>query len=261
MSIDIHPADPAREGAPRRPVATRRSTTVELNTRVLLVGDQSAFIHALTLNLQARGYIVFGTTSDRAHRGVLDEVRPDVVLLDLADETQGLRVIHDVRRASRVPLVVLADTSGRDRGVAILDAGADDFVPKPFGLEELFARIRAALRRSHREAQARPRQVQTEHFALDLTNRIVETPGRDVHLTPKEWGIIDALVAAEGRLVPHRELLEQVWGPDHVERTNYLRVYLSQLRKKLEPDPARPRYFVTEPRVGVRFDRSAPVAT
>ncbi len=262
MSLDTGSTTPAlvARSPGRRPPATRRSASVEVDRRVLLVGDDEDFVHALTVNLEARGYVVDAKGSELDAPATLDAVRPDLVLLDLRDAPTALAVIRTLREHSRVPLVVVADATARDHQVVVLDAGADDFITKPFGLEEVLARLRAAVRRGRQEHRTHRHRVITAHFSLDLTNRLAETPAGVVHLTPKEWAIVDVLVAADGRVVPRRDLLEQVWGPARADRSNYLRVYLAQLRKKLEPEPSHPRYFVTDPRVGIQFDPTPPAS-
>ena len=151
-----------------------------------------------------------------------------------------------------MPIIVLSVREGERDKVAALDAGADDYVTKPFGMDELLARLRAALRRARPAAEEAV--IETPDFSVDLVARRVTVGDAEVHLTPTEWGILEVLVRHPGRLVTQRQLLQQVWGPQYEKETNYLRVYLAQLRRKLEPDPGRPRYLVTEPGMGYRFE-------
>jgi two-component system KDP operon response regulator KdpE len=155
-----------------------------------------------------------------------------------------------------VPIIVLSVRESERDKVAALDAGADDYVTKPFGMDELLARLRAALRRA-RPAAEEP-VITTPDFSIDLAAKRVARGGQEIHLTPTEWGILEVLVRNPGRLVTQRQLLQQVWGPQYERETNYLRVYLAQLRRKLEPDPGRPRYLVTEPGMGYRFEAPEP---
>ncbi len=154
-----------------------------------------------------------------------------------------------------MPIIVLSVRESERDKVAALDAGADDYVTKPFGMDELLARLRAALRRA--QPIAEEPVVATPHFTIDLAAKRVTVADTEVHLTPTEWGILEVLVRHPGRLVTQRHLLQQVWGPQYEKETNYLRVYLAQLRRKLEPDPARPRYLLTEPGMGYRFELPA----
>ena len=177
----------------------------------------------------------------------------DAVILDLGlPGMDGVEVIRGLRGWSSVPIIVLSVREAERDKVAALDAGADDYVTKPFGMDELLARLRAALRRAAPgEDEA---VVETAHFAVDLAAKRVTTPAGEVRLTPTEWHVVEVLVRNAGKLVTQRQLLQEVWGPQYGTETNYLRVYLAQIRRKLEPDPSRPRYFVTEARMGYRFE-------
>jgi two-component system KDP operon response regulator KdpE len=163
----------------------------------------------------------------------------------------GVEVVEGLRGWSTVPVIVLSARDQEQSKVRALDAGADDYVTKPFGMDELLARVRAALRRGAPAPQEPV--VNTAAFTVDLAARRVIRDGADVRLTPTEWHLLEVLVRNAGKLVPHRQLLQEVWGPKYESETNYLRVYLAQLRAKLEPDPARPRYLLTEPGMGYRF--------
>ena len=174
------------------------------------------------------------------------------MILDLGlPGIDGVEVIQGLRGWTSVPIIVLSVRETERDKVAALDAGADDYVTKPFGMDELLARLRAALRRAAPgEEEA---VVETEHFTVDLATKRVTTTDGEVRLTPTEWQIVEVLVRNPERLVTQRHLLQEVWGPQYEKETNYLRVYLAQIRKKLEPDPSRPRYFITEARMGYRF--------
>ncbi|MGH3910700.1 MAG: winged helix-turn-helix domain-containing protein, partial [Pseudonocardiaceae bacterium] len=178
-----------------------------------------------------------------------------VVVLDLGlPDLDGTEVIAGLRGWTSVPIIVLSARTDSTDKVEALDAGADDYVTKPFGMDELLARLRAAVRRTGSAAGADEPEIATDAFTVDLAARKVHRAGVEVHLTPTEWGILGLLVRHPGRLVTQRQLLSEVWGPAYLKESHYLRVYLAQLRRKLEPDPSRPRYFVTEPGMGYRFE-------
>ena len=221
-------------------------------TSVLVVDDEPAIVRTLSINLRARDYDVFVAGDGRTALDVCREEKPDVVLLDLGlPDLSGVEVLRKLRTWSQVPVVVLSARHGSDDKVEALDEGADDYVTKPFGMDELLARVRAAVRRSGgSEADV---VVETEAFRLDLAAKRAWRDGSEVHLTPTEWSLLEALVRRPGRLVPQRQLLNDVWGPAYGSETHYLRVYMAQLRRKLEPDPARPRHLITEPGMGYRF--------
>ncbi len=223
-------------------------------TRILVVDDEPQIRKALSVNLTARGYAVDLAGSGEEALTLAVSHRPDLVLLDVGlPGMDGIAVVHGLRGWSTVPIIVLSVRDGEADKVRALDAGADDYVSKPFGMNEVLARMRAALRRHQQPAPDQAVMV-TEHFTLDVGNRSVRlTDGVDVHLTPTEWAIVDALVRHPGRLITQRQLLQSIWGPHHEDATNYLRVHLAAVRKKLEPEAGRPRYFVTEPGVGYRF--------
>ena len=221
-------------------------------TRVLVVDDEPQIRKALRLNLAARGYEVELVASGEDALMAAGTWRPDVVLLDLGlPGIDGREVIDGIRGWSDVPIVVLSARGSERDKVAALDAGADDYVTKPFGIDELLARLRAAVRR-HRPAPERP-VVVTDDFTIDLVTTTVSRDGDVVHLTPIEWRILETLVRNEGRLVMQRQLLQEVWGPAYSDESNYLRVHMTHLRRKLEPDTSRPRYLITEPGMGYRF--------
>src|SRR5437588_440616 len=179
--------------------------------------------------------------------------RPDVVVLALGlAGVEGVDLIRGLRGWSQVPIVVPSVRDAEGDKVAALDAGADDYVTKPFGMDELLARLRAALRRTTpAEEEA---LVETEDFTIDLAAKKVRRDGEEVRLTPTEWNLVEVLVRNRGRLVAQTQLLQEVWGPQYHDETNYLRVFMAQVRRKLEPEPAQPRYFITEPGMGYRFE-------
>jgi two-component system KDP operon response regulator KdpE len=225
-------------------------------TSILVVDDEPQILRALATNLRARGYEVELAPTGEAALTLAARKHPDLVILDLGlPGMDGTEVIRGLRGWTRVPIIVLSVRETEGEKVAALDVGADDYVTKPFGMDELIARLRAALRRAApAEEEA---VVDTEHFTVDLAAKRVTTAAGDVRLTPTEWHIVEVLVRNAGKLVSQRQLLHEVWGPQYEKETNYLRVYLAQIRSKLEPDPARPRYFITEARMGYRFQPSA----
>ena len=223
-------------------------------TRVLAVDDDPALLRTLTLNLRARGYQAVTAIDGRAALRAVDEQRPDLVVLDLGlPDLDGMAVLKRVRAASAVPVVVLSARHSSDQKVAALDLGADDYVTKPFGMEELFARLRVALRRGRPSDQVDQQVVRAGAVELDLGRRLARHDGQLVHLTPTEWRIVEALTRRPGELITRSNLLQEVWGPGYERETNYLRVYLAQVRRKLEAEPGQPQHFITEPGVGYRF--------
>jgi len=228
-------------------------------TRVLVVDDEPQIRRALAINLQARGYEVDQAASgEEALQRAASRV-PDVVILDLGlPGIDGLEVIRGLRGWTRVPIVVLSVREQERDKVAALDAGADDYVTKPFGMGELLARLRAALRRADPVGDGLPAVLETPDFTLDMAAKQAYRAGAEVRLTPTEWHLVEALVRHPGRLVAQRPLLQEVWGPQYETETNYLRVFMAQIRRKLEPDPAHPRYFITEPGMGYRFEPPEP---
>ena len=222
-------------------------------TRVLVVDDEPQIARALAINLRARHYQVDIAGTGEAALALAAERPPDVVVLDLGlPGLDGFDVIRGLRGWSNVPILVLSARQDSSDKVEALDLGADDYVTKPFGMDELLARLRAAIRRGA-PAEDLP-VVTTETFTVDLAARRVTRAGVDVRLTPTEWHLLEVLVRNSGRLVSQRQLLQEVWGPAYERETNYLRVYFAQLRRKLEVDPSRPRYLVTEPGMGYRFE-------
>ena len=222
-------------------------------TRVLVIDDEPSILRALSINLTARNYEVSTASDGASGLAAVSRERPDVLILDLGlPDMDGTDVIHGVRGWSSTPIIVLSVWDQEQQKVAALDAGADDYVTKPFGMDELLARLRAAVRRSA-PAPDEP-VVTTPDFTVDLAAKRVTRDGEgDIRLTPTEWQLLEILVRNRGRLVTQRQLLQEVWGPAYESESNYLRVYVAQLRRKLEPEPSRPRYLLTDPGMGYRF--------
>ncbi|MCO5970615.1 response regulator [Actinoallomurus soli] len=222
-------------------------------TRVLVVDDEPQIVRALRINLRARGYEVDAAPDGRTALDLAARRRPDVVVLDLGlPDMEGAEVIKGLRGWTSVPIIVLSARHASEEKVETLDVGADDYVTKPFGMDELLARLRAAVRRAAPAEEAAV--VVTDDFTVDLAAKKVGRDGADVRLTPTEWHVLEVLVRNVGRLVTQQQLLREVWGPAYENETGYLRVYLAQLRRKLEPDPSRPRHLITEPGMGYRFE-------
>jgi two-component system KDP operon response regulator KdpE len=219
--------------------------------RVLVVDDEPQILRALQTNLRAAGYDV--DTAAGAHEALRKAALqpPDAVILDLVlPDGSGTEVCRELRRWSRAPILVLSVVGEESEKVAALDAGADDYVTKPFGFEELLARLRAALRRA---APPGGPILQIGELRVDLDKHAVSFAGRPVPLTPTEFALLRVLAENEGKLLTHPMILRQVWGPGYGRESHYLHVYVSQLRRKLEPDPTRPRYLLTEPGAGYRL--------
>ncbi|MFI6682393.1 response regulator [Streptomyces sp. NPDC050485] len=226
-------------------------------TRVLVVEDEPQLVRALEINLRARKYVVDAASDGQTALRLAAASQPDAVLLDLGlPDMDGLDVMKALRRFSRVPVLVVSARNTSDEKVAALDAGADDYITKPFSMDELLARLRAATRRTGPETQAEAEQgvVTTKGFSIDLLAKKARRGGKEIRLTPTEWHLIEVLVRNRGRLVTQRELLQEVWGPSYRTQSNYLRVYMAQLRRKLEVDPSHPRYLITAPGMGYRFE-------
>jgi two-component system KDP operon response regulator KdpE len=226
------------------------------NGTVLVVDDEPQIVRALRINLSARGYRVITAHDGTAALRAVAETKPDVVVLDLGlPDMDGNEVIAGLRGWTTVPIIVLSARGDSSDKVQALDAGADDYVTKPFGMDELLARLRAAFRRS---TVSSPDDVdavvETGSFTIDLAAKKVRREGKEVHLTKTEWGVLELLVRNRGRLVAQKQLLHDVWGPSYETESHYLRVYLAQLRRKLEPEPSRPRHLLTEPGMGYRFE-------
>ncbi|WP_216208943.1 response regulator [Amycolatopsis aidingensis] len=223
---------------------------------VLVVDDEPQIVRALRINLAARGYRVVTAHDGSAALRAVAEVKPDVVVLDLGlPDMDGTEVIAGLRGWTAVPIIVLSARGDSSDKVQALDAGADDYVTKPFGMDELLARLRAAVRRSVTSGKDEAGAVvETSSFTVDLVAKKVIRDGEEVHLTKTEWGVLELLVRNRGRLVAQKQLLHEVWGPAYDTESHYLRVYLAQLRRKLEREPSRPKHLLTEPGMGYRFE-------
>ena len=221
-------------------------------SRVLVVDDEPEIQRTLAINLRVRGYDVDLAGDGEQALELAARHHPDAVVLDLGlPGIDGVDVIAGLRGWSRVPIVVLSARDAEAAKVAALDAGADDFVTKPFGMDELLARLRAALRRgAPAEEDA---VIETADFTIDLATKRVTRGGDEVRLTPTEWNLVELLVRNPGKLVSYRQLLHEVWGPGYETETHYLRVFMAHVRRKLEPEPSQPRYFHTEAGMGYRF--------
>jgi two-component system, OmpR family, KDP operon response regulator KdpE len=223
-----------------------------LGATILVVDDEPQIRRVMRSTLSTHGYVITeATNGEDAIESALKN-RPDLVLLDVnMPGIGGIEACREIRRGSDAPIIMLTVRNAERDKVAALDAGADDYVVKPFGIEELLARIRAALRRYAPDEKIPP--FTSKDMTIDFENREVNVRGRAVHLTPKEYDVLKHLVANLGKPLTHRRLLQSVWGPDYGEETENLRVVINQLRKKIEADPAKPQYILTEPWVGYRF--------
>lgn len=220
--------------------------------RVLVVDDEAAIRRYLRASLSAHGYTVFEVESGRAALEAITAERPDMVILDLGlPDVDGVEVTRLLREWSRIPIIILSVRGQEADKIAALDAGADDYLTKPFGTGELLARMRVALRRAS-QSQAEPVFV-VDELAVDLGRRLVTVADVEVQLTPTEYDLLRALVSHAGKVLTHRQLLREVWGMGYEQETHMLRVNISNLRHKIEPDPARPHYILTEPGVGYRL--------
>ena len=224
-------------------------------TRVLVIDDEPQILRALRINLSVRGYeVTTAATGADALRSAADH-RPDVIVLDLGlPDMSGIEVLEGVRGWLSAPVIVLSARTDSSDKVEALDAGADDYVTKPFGMDEFLARLRAAVRRGAVASETDEPVIETSSFTVDLSAKKVTKNGDEVHLTPTEWGVLELLVRHRGKLVGQRELLRAVWGPNYGSETNYLRVYVAQLRRKLERHPGQPKHLITEAGMGYRFE-------
>ena len=231
------------------------SQTVPANqTSVLVVDDDPAILRALSINLTARDYHVLTAANGIDGLAAAARDRPDAIVLDLGlPDMDGSDVIRGIRGWTNTPILVLSAREQESQKVAALDSGADDYITKPFGMDELLARLRAAVRRGAPATADQP-VVATDAFTVDLAlKRVTLASGAEVKLTPTEWQLLELLVRHTGKLMTGRQLLAEVWGPAYLTETHYLRVYMAQLRRKLEPDPSRPKHLLTEPGLGYRF--------
>ncbi|NIL22042.1 two-component system response regulator KdpE [Yersinia mollaretii] len=222
-------------------------------TNILIVEDEKEIRRFVRIALESEGWRVF--ESDTLQRGLIEAGtrKPDLIILDLGlPDGDGLTYIQDLRQWSAIPIIVLSARNSEEDKVAALDAGADDYLSKPFGISELLARVRVALRR-HSGGSAESPLVNFADISVDLINRQVTRAGESLHLTPIEFRLLSALLANAGKVITQRQLLTQVWGPNYVEHSHYLRIYMGHLRQKLETDPTRPKHLLTETGVGYRF--------
>jgi two-component system KDP operon response regulator KdpE len=220
--------------------------------RVLVVDDEPQIVRGLKIILRSAGYAVEAAETKAEALAALASRPPDALVLDLVlPDGRGVELCEEIRRWSQLPILVLSAVGDEREKVRALDAGADDYVTKPFGTDELLARLRALMRRSA-EPSGSP-LVTLGELVIDLQDRRVTRAGEEVHLTPIEFDIVRVLAQHEGRLVMHRQLLQEVWGPQYAAETHYLRVHVAHIRAKLEDDPSRPRYLITEPGVGYRL--------
>jgi two-component system KDP operon response regulator KdpE len=222
------------------------------SAKVLIVDDAQQVRRVLRTALSAEGYTIFEAGTGEEALNVFRASPPDAILLDVnMPGMSGLDTCREIRRNSDVPILMLTVRNAEHDKVMALDAGADDYVVKPFGMQELLARLRAALRR--RGAQSKLTKFESKPLTVDFETREVTAHGKEVHLTPKEFELLRHLIASAGKPLTHRRLLQAVWGPDYGDEPEYLRVMVNQLRKKIESDPARPKLVLTEPWVGYRF--------
>jgi two-component system, OmpR family, KDP operon response regulator KdpE len=222
--------------------------------RILVVDDEPQITRVLRRSLSSKGYEVQVAEDGEEALDVFRKWNPDIVITDLfMPRMGGLELCRRIRKTSQVPILILS-VKGEERAkVEALDTGADDYVTKPFGMDELFARIRVALRRSSMPASNDTSRIELGDFTIDQSARVVKIRGREIHLTPKEYDLLLYFIQNPGRVLTHRTLLGAVWGGESVEQSEYLRVFIGQLRKKIEVDPAKPQYIVTEPWIGYRF--------
>jgi len=224
--------------------------------RILIVDDEPQITRVLRRSLASHGYDVRSSADGESALETFGDWHPDLVITDLSmPNLDGLALCRRLRSLSSVPVIVLSVKGEEQTKVEALDAGADDYVTKPFGMDELLARIRATLRRAPEQSEdSEPSTIETGNFRVNLETREVTVSGRQVRLTPKEFDLLVYMVRHPGKVLTHRTLLAAVWGGNYIEQTEYLRVFIGQLRKKIESDPTSPRYILTEPWIGYRFD-------
>jgi two-component system KDP operon response regulator KdpE len=224
-----------------------------MSARILVVDDEPQIVRGLKIILRSAGYVVDAAETKEQALALLAARPPEAVVLDLVlPDGSGVEICEQLRSWSRLPILVLSAIGDEREKVRALDAGADDYVTKPFGTDELLARLRALLRRSAPDGGGEP-EVEVGELVVDLADRRVRRGADEVHLTPIEFDLLRVLVTHRGRLVTHRQLLREVWGPEYGAETHYLRVHIAHIRAKLEADASRPRYLITEPGVGYRL--------
>ena len=222
--------------------------------RVLILDDEAQIRRVLRTTLVASGFVVREARSGEDALEMIREEMPDLLIIDInLPGMSGFEVCREIRESCDVPIIMLSVRNNERDKVRALDAGADDYVVKPFGIQELLARIRANFRRRVPSADELPRTFESQGLTIDFAQRTVVARGRQERLTPKEFDLLHYLVTHPNKALPHRELLQAVWGPDYGDQVEYLRVFINQLRKKIEPQPSKPRYLLTEPWVGYRF--------
>lgn len=223
--------------------------------RILIVDDEAQIVRVLRRGLTAHGYELRAATDGESALEIFKDFAPDLVITDLSmPNVGGLELCRRLRAVSDVPIIVLSVKGEERTKVEALDAGADDYVTKPFGMNELLARVRATLRRAPAKSNETESLIEAGDFRIDLAGRSVTVREREIHLTPKEFDLLVYLARNAGKVITHRTLLGAVWGGNYTEQNEYLRVFIGQLRKKLEPDAARPHYILTEPWIGYRFN-------
>ena len=225
--------------------------------RILVVDDEPQLTRVLRTGLTSRGYDVRAAADGLAGFEAFNDWHPDLVITDLAmPNVDGLELCRRLRAVSQVPIIVLSAKGEEKTKVAALDLGADDYVTKPFGIDELLARVRASLRRATAPAsnEATQTTLDSGDFHVDLETREITVRGKSIHLTPKEFDLLAYFIKHAGKVLTHRTVLTALWGGNYVEQNEYLRVFVGNLRKKIEPDAATPRYILTEPWIGYRFD-------
>lgn len=231
---------------------------MEPKQRILIVDDEPQITRVLRTGMSTRGYDVRVAADGEAALDTFNDWHPDLVITDLSmPNMNGLELCRRLRLISQIPIIVLSVRGEEKTKVEALDAGADDYITKPFGIEELLARVRASLRRAAAVTDEASTILEAGDFRLDLRSYSVTVAGHEIHLTPKEFELLAHLVRHAGRVMTHRSLLAAIWGGNYVEQTEYLRVFIGQLRKKIESDPSTPRYIVTEPWIGYRFNPAA----
>ena len=227
---------------------------MENRKRILVVDDEQEITFVLRSGLTKHGYDVRVAGDGEAALDLFAAWSPDLVITDLAmPNMNGLKLCQRLRETSAVPIIILSVKGEEDTKIEALDTGADDYLTKPFGMGELLARVRATLRRSP-AAGADTTIIEEGDFRIDLESRNVQVSGKDVHLSPKEFDLLLFFIRNAGKVMTHRTLLAKIWGGDYTDQTEYLRVFVRHLRKKIEPDPAKPRYILTDPWVGYRFE-------
>jgi len=228
--------------------------------RIIVVDDDAQLTRVLRTGLKSRGYEVRTAPDGMLALETFNEWQPDLVITDLAMPVMdGLELCRQLRAVSQVPIIVLSAKGEEKTKIEALDLGADDFVTKPFGIDELFARVRAALRRASSSGSTQATTVlEVGVFRADLESRHVTVEGREIHLTPKEFDLLTYFMTNAGKVLTHRTLLKAIWGGNYVDQNEYLRVFVGQLRKKVEPEGIKPRYILTEPWVGYRFEPGPP---